>query len=78
MCLYGQHGDLTTGFHPTTETASMYVAGASCDYLFTIPLTYFRFSGGDCNEAFANEFIMNLINLLLTLLSFWQSLVGLT
>jgi len=61
MCLYGQHGDLTTGFHPTTETASMYVAGASCDYLFTIPLTYFRFSGGDCNEAFANEFIMILI-----------------
>jgi len=39
MCLYGQHGDLTTGFHPTTETASMYVWGASCDYLFTIPLT---------------------------------------
>jgi hypothetical protein len=42
MCLYGQHGDLTTSFHPTTETASMYVGGgggcASCDYLFTIPL----------------------------------------
>jgi hypothetical protein len=77
MCLYGQHGDLTTSFHPTTQTASTYVAGATVIYLFTIPLTYVRFPGGDCNEAFANEFIMIFIYLLLLLLSFWQSLVGL-